>query len=157
MITLDLNGEKREFDVDPDMPLLWAVRDTAGLTGTKYGCGKALCGACTVHVDGTPARSCSVTIAAVSGRKITTIEGLHSEAGRAIQHAWLDQQVPQCGFCQSGMVMAATALLERNRKPNDDEIDRALRDNICRCATYSRIRSAIRQAATALENGGDNE
>jgi isoquinoline 1-oxidoreductase alpha subunit len=139
-----------ELDVDPDMPLLWAIRDVVGLTGTKYGCGKALCGACTVHIDGQPARSCSIPAASVVDRNITTIEGLDSEAGRAVQAAWNELQVPQCGFCQSGQIMAATALLERNPDPDDQDIDLALQGNICRCATYFRIRKAIKAAANNL-------
>jgi isoquinoline 1-oxidoreductase alpha subunit len=142
-----------ELDVDPDMPLLWAIRDVVGLTGTKYGCGKALCGACTVHIDGQPARSCSIPAASVVDRNITTIEGLDSEAGRAVQAAWNELQVPQCGFCQSGQIMAATALLERNPDPDDQDIDLALQGNICRCATYFRIRKAIKVAAHTVQEG----
>jgi isoquinoline 1-oxidoreductase alpha subunit len=150
VISLRINGRVHELDVDPDMPLLWAIRDVVGLTGTKYGCGKALCGACTVHIDGQPARSCSIAAASVVDRDITTIEGLDSEAGQAVQAAWNELQVPQCGFCQSGQIMAATALLERIADPDDQDIDLALQGNICRCATYFRIRKAIKAAANNL-------
>jgi len=132
------------------MPLLWAIRDVVGLTGTKYGCGKALCGACTVHIEGQPARSCSIPAGSVGEQNITTIEGLDSEAGEAVQSAWIELQVPQCGFCQSGQIMAATALLERTPDPDDQDINLALQGNICRCATYFRIRKAIKAAADSL-------
>jgi isoquinoline 1-oxidoreductase alpha subunit len=157
VITLRINGTSHDLDVDPDMPLLWAIRDAAGLSGTKYGCGKALCGACTVHIDGAPARSCSITVASVAENSITTIEGLESETGKAVQASWLDLQVPQCGFCQSGVIMSATALLERNGQPTDEEIDLALQGNICRCATYVRIRKAIKIAAARLADGDDGD
>lgn len=150
MISLSINGRQHDLDVDPDMPLLWAIREIAGLTGTKYGCGKALCGACTVHIDGTAARSCSVSVATAAGHQITTIEGLDSETGKAVQASWVELQVPQCGFCQSGQIMSATALLERNVDPDNADIDLAMQGNICRCATYSRIRKAIRTAAISL-------
>jgi isoquinoline 1-oxidoreductase alpha subunit len=150
LIRLSINGTTQELDVDPDMPLLWALRDAAGLTGTKYGCGKALCGCCTVYLDGDPVRSCVVTIGAVEGRSITTIEGLQSDAGKAIQAAWLALQVPQCGFCQSGQIMNAAALIEENPSPTDNDIDQAMQGNICRCATYQRIRAGIKQAARSL-------
>jgi len=153
MISLLINGRQHDLDVDPDMPLLWAIRDIAGLSGTKYGCGKALCGACTVHIDGAAARSCSITVAAVAGRQITTIEGLESETGKAVQASWIELQVPQCGFCQSGQIMSATALLDRNADPSDSDIDQAMQGNICRCATYVRIRKAIRTAAVSLNRG----
>jgi len=156
VITLLVNDEERELDIDPKMPLLWAIRDVIGLTGTKYSCGKALCGACTVHIDGQAARSCSLPVSSVNGRRITTIEGLTSESGKAIQAAWNDLQVPQCGFCQSGQIMSASALLERNPDPDDADIDLALQGNICRCATYVRIRKAVKTAAAQLaESGGD--
>ena len=154
MITLIINGNEHKLDVDPDMPLLWAIREAAGLTGTKYGCGKALCGACTVHVDGKPMRSCSVPVASVEGRSVTTIEGLDSETGQAVQLAWLELQVPQCGFCQSGQIMSATALLDRKANPSDKDIDLAMQGNICRCATYVRIRKAIHTASINLGRGG---
>ena len=150
MITLRINGQVHELDVDPEMPLLWAIRDAVGLTGTKYGCGKALCGACTVHIDGQPARSCSIPAGSVGEQNITTIEGLNSEAGQAVQSAWIELQVPQCGFCQSGQIMAATALLERIPDPDDQDINLAMQGNICRCATYFRIRKAIKVAAGNL-------
>ena len=152
MISLRINGQVHELDVDPEMPLLWAIRDVVGLTGTKYGCGKALCGACTVHVNGQPARSCSIPAGSVGAQNITTIEGLDSEVGQAVQSAWIELQVPQCGFCQSGQIMAATALLERIPDPDDQEINLALQGNICRCATYYRIRKAIKVAADNLNS-----
>ena len=157
MIALTINGNKRELDVDPDKPLLWVLRDEAELTGTKYGCGKALCGACTVHIDGAPARACSVTVGSVAGRQITTIEGLGGKVAQAVQAAWLDIQVPQCGFCQSGQIMSAAALLQRNSNPDDAAIDQAMQGNICRCATYVRIRKAIKVAAADLEQGAADE
>ena len=153
MISLSINGRRHNLDVDPDMPLLWAIREVAGLSGTKYGCGKALCGACTVHVDGAPARSCNVSVAAVEGRQVTTIEGLDSETGTAVRASWLELQVPQCGFCQSGQIMSAAALLARKVDPTDEDIDLAMQGNICRCATYVRIRKAIRMAAVSLNRG----
>ena len=132
-----INGTKYDLDADPEMPLLWAIRDVVGLTGTKYGCGKALCGACTVHIDGKPARSCSIPVGNVEGRTVTTIEGVNSATSRAVQAAWNKLQVPQCGYCQSGVIMSATALLERIPAPNDHDINLAMQGNICRCATYS--------------------
>jgi isoquinoline 1-oxidoreductase alpha subunit len=145
-----VNGEARELDVPADMPLLWAIRDHLKLTGTKFGCGMALCGACTVHIDGTATRSCVTPVAAVAGKQVTTIEGLATPAGKAVQAAWIDLDVPQCGYCQSGQVMSAAALLTANPKPSDADIDSAMSGNICRCATYTRIRGAIHQAAEAL-------
>jgi isoquinoline 1-oxidoreductase alpha subunit len=133
------------------MPLLWAIREVGGLHGTKYGCGIAQCGACTVHVDGQATRSCITPLSAVEGQHITTIEGITSKAGKAVQTAWVALQVPQCGYCQSGQIMSATALLENNPKPNDTDINDAMRGNICRCATYPRIRAAIHAAAHAME------
>lgn len=150
MITLSINGKKHDLDVDPEMPLLWVIREAAGLPGTKYGCGKALCGACTVHINGSPARSCIIPVASVGDKNVTTIEGLDSETAKAVQASWLAVQVPQCGFCQSGQIMSATALLDRNPNPGDDEIDQAMHGNICRCATYVRIRKAIKAAAARL-------
>lgn len=150
MITLNINGIDHSFDGDPEMPLLWYLRDEAGLTGTKFGCGMALCGACTVHVDGAPARSCMLPVGAVRGR-ITTIEAVaETHVGRAVQEAWVKAQVPQCGYCQSGQVMTASALLAKDAKPTEADIDAAMSGNICRCATYNRIREAINDAAEVL-------
>ncbi len=149
-VTFKLNGKKHTLTVDPDTPLLWVIREHLHLTGTKFGCGMALCGACTVHVDGEPVRSCSTAISAVSNKSITTIEGLDSKAGRAIQDAWETLAVVQCGYCQSGQILSATALLENNPTPSDQDIDQFMAGNICRCATYHRIRKAIKHAATQL-------
>jgi len=146
-----LNGKPTTLDADPTMPLLWALRELTGLTGTKFGCGMALCGACTVHLGGRPIRSCATPLAAVAGREVTTIEGLHSRQAKAVQAAWIKLQVPQCGYCQSGQIMAATALLESNAAPTDGDIDGAMSGNICRCATYGRIRAAIHEAAEAIK------
>ena len=146
-IRLVVNGQARTADVDPDTPLLWVLRDALGLTGTKYSCGAGLCGACTVLLDGAPARSCQVTAAQASGRKVTTIEGLSPDRSHPLQKAWLEEQVPQCGYCQSGQVMAAAALLAKNPHPTDAEIDAALSANLCRCGTYPRIRRAVHAAA----------
>ena len=146
-----LNANPTTLDADPNMPLLWAVREVVGLPGTKFGCGMALCGACTVHVDGQAIRSCVMPLSAVAGRQVTTIEGLQSRAAKAVQAAWIELQVPQCGYCQSGQVMSATALLEKNSSPTDADIDGAMSGNICRCATYSRIRAAIHVAARAIK------
>jgi isoquinoline 1-oxidoreductase alpha subunit len=150
-ISLTLNGKPVTLDVDPDMPLLWAVREVAGLHGTKFGCGVAQCGACTMHVEGQAIRSCVTPISSVAGQHVTTIEGLTSKQARAVQAAWVDLQVPQCGYCQSGQIMSATALLEQNPHPTDAEINDAMSGNICRCATYVRIRAAIHSAAHSLE------
>jgi aerobic-type carbon monoxide dehydrogenase small subunit (CoxS/CutS family) len=147
MIKLTINGQSREVDVAGDTPLLWALRDTLGLTGTKFGCGMALCGACTVHVDGAPARSCSTPIEAVAGKSITTIEGLSADRSHPVQRAWMEIDVPQCGYCQSGQIMSAAALLANNASPSDADIDTAMAGNICRCGTYQRIRKAIHRAA----------
>lgn len=149
-VSLDVNGTVREVDVDPETPLLWVVREDLGLTGTKYGCGVAQCGACTVHLDGQPVRSCSAPAWSAVGRKVTTIEGLNSRAAKAIQKAWVELDVVQCGYCQSGQIMQATALLAQNPKPTDQDIDLAMNGNICRCATYHRIRAAIHAAARDL-------
>ena len=146
-----LNGQPTTLDADPTMPLLWAVREIAGLPGTKFGCGMALCGACTVHLDGQATRSCVLPLAAVAGREVTTIEGLQSAPAKAVQAAWIKLQVPQCGYCQSGQVMSATALLEKNAAPTDTDIDAAMSGNICRCTTYSRIRAAIHVAAESMK------
>jgi isoquinoline 1-oxidoreductase alpha subunit len=149
MARLTVNGRPHDVDVDPDTPLLWVLRDVIGLMGTKYGCGIAQCGACTVHVDGVPMRSCSLPLSAVADRRITTIEGLAVNGSlHQVQQAWLDHDVPQCGYCQSGMIMAVAALLARSPKPTDAEIDAAI-TNICRCGTYQRIRAAIHAAARA--------
>lgn len=148
---LNINGAIHQVDVPPEMPLLWVLRDELGLAGTKFGCGKGLCGACTVHVDGQATRSCVMRLSAVAGRAVTTIEGLQSGPAKAVQAAWIDLQVPQCGYCQSGQVMSATALLEKNPTPTDADIDAAMSGNICRCGTYSRIRAAIHAAANSLK------
>ena len=142
-----LNGKTLSLDADPDMPLLWAIRDLAGMTGSKYGCGKALCGACTVHVDGQPVRSCSYPVSAVAGKSVTTIEGLSADGNHPVQVAWRELNVAQCGYCQSGQIMSAVALLEKTPNPSDEEIDDAMSGNICRCGTYTRIRAAIHKAA----------
>jgi isoquinoline 1-oxidoreductase alpha subunit len=150
-LTLKINGESRQIDVASDTPLLWAIRDGAGLTGTKYGCGVAQCGACTVYLDGQPVRSCSMPVSAVGTSEVTTIEGLSSKEAKAVQAAWVAHDVPQCGYCQSGQVMSAASLLNLNPKPTDEDIDLAMNGNICRCATYVRIRAAIHSAAKTLE------
>jgi isoquinoline 1-oxidoreductase alpha subunit len=150
MIRLKINGISHELDVDPDMPLLWAIRDVVGLTGTKYGCGLALCGACTVHSDGQPVRACVTPVSMAVGKSITTIEGLNSAVAQALQSAWEKLDVVQCGYCQSGQIMSAVALLAANADPDDAAIDTAMAGNICRCATYVRIRAAIREASRAL-------
>ena len=146
MIPLVVNGQEHKVDVSPDMPLLWVLRDVVGLTGTKYGCGMALCGACTVHLDGEPVRSCVLPVSAAEGKKIVTIEGLSPKGEHPVQKAWVEHQVPQCGYCQPGMVMAAAALLAKTPKPTDADIDTGI-TNICRCGTYARIRAAIHTAA----------
>ena len=153
MITLNLNGRNTTLDVDGDMPLLWVLRDIVGLTGTKYGCGMALCGACTVHVEGSPVRSCVTPVSAASGKRVTTIEGLSSDNSHPVQRAWIELDVPQCGYCQSGQIMSAAALLAQTPQPCDADIDAAMAGNICRCGTYQRIRAAIHRAA-ALKAGG---
>jgi isoquinoline 1-oxidoreductase alpha subunit len=147
-ITLKINNKNYTVDADPKMPLLWAIRDLAGLTGTKYGCGIAQCGACTVHLNGVPIRSCSTPVSAAAGKDIVTIEGLSSDNSHPVQKAWIQEQVPQCGYCQSGQIMAAAALLKRNPKPNDKDIDAAMQGHICRCGTYPRIRKAIKTASS---------
>ena len=149
-VMLNINGTPREFNGDPGTPLLWVIREDVGLTGTKYGCGIAQCGACTVHVDGQTLRSCSAPVSAVAGRKVTTIEGISSRAAKAVQDAWVKLDVVQCGYCQSGQIMSATALLEKKPKPTDADIDRGMAGNICRCATYQRIRAAIHTASAQL-------
>ena len=151
MITFRLNGEERTVDVAPDTPLLWVVRDELGLTGTKFGCGMALCGACTVHIDGFPSRSCTLPIGDLAGADVVTIEGVDGKAATAVQTAWQTLDVVQCGYCQSGQIMSAVALLSENPKPTDEDIDAAMSGNVCRCATYVRIRSAIHEAAKLME------
>jgi isoquinoline 1-oxidoreductase alpha subunit len=152
MINLKLNGQERQLDVTEDVPLLWAIRDEAGLRGTKFGCGMGLCGACTVHVDGSPVRSCITPTGSVKGRNISTIEHLHTDpVGHVLQQAWLDAAVVQCGYCQGGQLLCATALLKTNPHPSEAQIEAAMVGNICRCGTYSRIKIAIRQAAALLQ------
>jgi isoquinoline 1-oxidoreductase subunit alpha len=147
-ITFTLNGKAQTVDVSPEMPLLWVLRDTLNMTGTKFGCGMALCGACTVHIDGEVARSCSTPISKVAGKKVTTIEGLSADGSHPVQVAWMAEDVPQCGYCQSGQIMSAVALLVKKSNPTDSDIDDAMSGNICRCGTYQRIRKAIHRAAT---------
>jgi isoquinoline 1-oxidoreductase alpha subunit len=151
MIELKINGQPHSIDADPQMPLLWALREIVGLTGTKFGCGMAQCGACTVHVDGVPTRSCITAAGDVVGAKIVTIEGVSGKVAEVVQTAWVGLDVPQCGYCQSGQVMAAVALLTENAKPSDADIDAAMSGNLCRCATYHRIRGAIHEASKLLE------
>jgi isoquinoline 1-oxidoreductase subunit alpha len=151
MTTFELNGKSVSVDATPDTPLLWVLRDHLGMTGTKFGCGKTLCRACTVHVDGAATFSCLLPVSAVAGRRVTTIEGVDGRVAKAVQGAWDKIQVPQCGYCQSGQVMAATALLSQNANPSDAEIDEAMQFNLCRCGTYQRIRLAIHDAAKQLE------
>lgn len=150
MVRFTLNGNQQDIDAEPDMPLLWAVRDIIGLTGTKFGCGQALCGACTVLIDGQPSRSCQTALNDVDGRSVTTIEGASGPVAAAVQTAWVALDVPQCGYCQSGQILATIALLNENKAPNDADIDNALSGNLCRCATYHRIRAAVHAAARAL-------
>jgi len=149
MITLDVNGKRQDLDVSPEMPLLWALRENLGLTGTKFGCGLGQCGACTVHVDGVAVRSCVTTTQAAAGKKVTTIEGLSPDTSHPLQKAWIAEQVPQCGYCQSGQIMTAAAFLAKTPKPTDAQIDTAMTGNICRCGTYQRIHRAIQRAARA--------
>ncbi|WP_193188279.1 (2Fe-2S)-binding protein [Nisaea sediminum] len=151
MITLNLNGTEHRLDAEGDMPLLWAIRDHVGLTGTKFGCGLAQCGACTVHVDGVPVRSCQTFLGDIEGAKVTTIEGIDGKVAETVQAVWADLDVPQCGYCQSGQIMSAAALLAETPKPTDEDIDAAMSGNLCRCATYQRIRAAIHEAADRLE------
>jgi isoquinoline 1-oxidoreductase alpha subunit len=150
-ITLTVNGKEHTVDVDPDAPLLWVLRDTLGLTGTKYSCGMGLCGSCTVHLDGAASKSCTIPVSEVAGRSVTTIEGLSPDGSHPVQQAWRAENVPQCGYCQPGQIMAATALLARNPEPTEADIDAAMSGNLCRCGTYQRIRRAIHRAA---EGGG---
>ena len=153
MVNIKVNGTSHQLDVEDDTPLLWVLREEIGLTGTKFGCGIAACGACTVHVDGVAMRSCSVPISSVAGAEITTIEGLSGDSGHPVQQAWLTEHVPQCGYCQSGQIMSASALLASNPRPDDAAIDAAMSGNICRCGTYVRIREAIKRAATSTATG----
>ncbi|GAC1619409.1 MAG: (2Fe-2S)-binding protein [Candidatus Acidiferrum sp.] len=148
-VAFTLNGKPQTVDVSPDMPLLWVLRDTLNMTGTKFGCGEALCGACTVHIEGNPARSCKTAISSVAGKKVTTIEGISADGSHPVQKAWMEENVPQCGYCQSGQIMSAVALLAKKSNPTDAEIDDAMTGNICRCGTYQRIRKAIHRAAQA--------
>jgi len=149
---LNINGSTYDVEADPQTPLLWVIRDEVGLTGTKYGCGIAQCGACTVHLNGTAVRSCSLPVSAITNQRITTIEGLSENNSHPLQKAWLEVQAPQCGYCQSGQIMSASALLERNPSPSDQDIDSAMSGNICRCGTYTRIRKAIHLASKEISN-----
>jgi isoquinoline 1-oxidoreductase subunit alpha len=153
-VKFTLNGKPQTVDMAPAMPLLWVLRDTLGMTGTKFGCGMALCGACTVHINGQPARSCVTSISSVAGKSVTTIEGLSSDNSHPVQLAWIEADVPQCGYCQSGQIMTAAALLAKTSQPTDADIDEALRGNICRCGTYDGIRQAIHRAAAQQRQGG---
>jgi isoquinoline 1-oxidoreductase alpha subunit len=154
MIVLNVNGKRMEVAAEPDTPLLWVLRDYLALTGTKYGCGMALCGACTVHVNGQAIRSCVTPVSSVTGKNVTTVEAIGAtRAGKAVQEAWIAEEVPQCGYCQSGQIMSATALLATNSSPRDADIDAAMSGNICRCATYVRVRAAVKRAASSLQKG----
>jgi len=153
MIQLNINGKSHQVDVEPDTPLLWVIREQVGLTGTKYGCGVAACGACTVHLDGEAVRSCSMPVSAAAGKRVVTIEGLSPNSSHPVQKAWAEIDVPQCGYCQSGQIMAAAALLAKKPKPSDKDIDEAM-TNICRCGTYQRIRAAVHMAAGSGQRGG---
>jgi len=152
MVSLNINGKRVDVDVEPETPLLWVLRDTLGLTGTKFGCGAAICGACTVHVDGSPMRSCAIRIATLADREITTIEAIAEQKDHPVVAAWIEGQVPQCGYCQAGQIMTATALLAQNPKPTDADIDREM-TNICRCGTYAEIRAAIHKASDLMTKG----
>jgi isoquinoline 1-oxidoreductase alpha subunit len=156
-LTLKINNKVHTVDADPKMPLLWAIRDLVGLTGTKYGCGIGQCGACTVHLEGTPVRSCSIPVSAAANKNITTIEGLSIDNSHPVQQAWILEQVPQCGYCQSGQIMAATALLKRIPNPNDKDIDTAMQGHLCRCGTYPRIRKAIKTASQFINQKGSSK
>jgi len=151
MIVLSINGREERLDVDPEMPLLWVIRDVVGLSGTKYGCGEALCGACTVHLDGEAVRACVTPLRRAAGREVTTIEGLSKDGDHPLQRAWVELGVPQCGYCQSGQIMSAAALLSKKPRPSNAEIDQSLAGNLCRCGTYTRIRAAVRKAAGIKE------
>jgi isoquinoline 1-oxidoreductase subunit alpha len=152
-ISFEVNGQQKSIDVDPQTPLLWVLRDTLNLTGTKYGCGIAACGACTVHINGEPARSCVFPVSAVAGKKITTIEGLSHDRSHPVQQAWIAEQVPQCGYCQSGQIMTAVAFLKKNPRPTAAEVDEAMSNNICRCGTAQRLRAAVLKAASSMNAG----
>ena len=156
MISITVNGQAKEVDADPSMPLLWALRDVLGMTGTKFGCGIAQCGACTVHLDGVPIRSCSTPLSAVGAKQVRTIEGLSPDGNHPVQRAWVELQVPQCGYCQSGQIMSAVALLDGKSAPTDADIDQAMNGNICRCGTYQRIRAAIHRAAELKQEATDD-
>lgn len=151
-ISFNLNGSTVTVQAEPDTPLLWVIRDEVGLTGTKFGCGAALCGACTVHLNGSPIRSCQTPVSAVAGKKVATVESLSADNSHPLQKAWIKHQVPQCGYCQSGQLMSATALLSKNKNPSDADIDNAMSGNLCRCGTYNRIRAAIKDAAAEMRN-----
>jgi isoquinoline 1-oxidoreductase alpha subunit len=151
-ISFNLNGTTVSVNAEPDTPLLWVIRDEVGLTGTKFGCGAALCGACTVHLNGSPIRSCQTPVSAVAGKKVATVESLSADNSHPLQKAWIKHQVPQCGYCQSGQLMSATALLSKNKNPSDADIDNAMSGNLCRCGTYNRIRAAIKDAAAEMRN-----
>jgi isoquinoline 1-oxidoreductase alpha subunit len=153
-VKFNLNGKPQTVDAIPEMPLLWVLRDMLGMTGTKFGCGMALCGACTVHVNGNAVRSCTTQVSSVAGKNVTTIEGLSADASHPVQQAWIEVDVPQCGYCQSGQIMAAAALLAKQAQPTDGDIDEAMRGNICRCGTYSQIRRAVHRAAEITAQGG---
>jgi isoquinoline 1-oxidoreductase alpha subunit len=150
-LSLTINRKAYNIESDPQMPLLWAIRDLVGLTGTKYGCGIAQCGACTVHLGGVPVRSCSIPVSSAAGKEITTIEGISDDTSHPVQRAWIEEQVPQCGYCQSGQIMSAMALLDKNDNPSDADIDSAMQGNICRCGTYPRIRKAIKRASVLMK------
>jgi isoquinoline 1-oxidoreductase alpha subunit len=156
-LNLKINNKNYTVDADPKMPLLWAIRDMVGLTGTKYGCGIAQCGACTVHLDGAPVRSCSIPVSAAASKNITTIEGLSEDNSHVVQQAWIAEQVPQCGYCQSGQIMAAVALLKKNPNPTDKDVDAAMQGHICRCGTYPRIRKAIKTASQLMAQKASNK
>jgi isoquinoline 1-oxidoreductase alpha subunit len=153
MVSIKVNGKAYEVDALPNTPLLWVIRETLGLTGTKFGCGRSICGACTVHVDGQATRSCVTPVSSVSGKEVTTIEGLSPDGSHPVQQAWIAENVPQCGYCQPGQIMAAAALLAQNQKPSDADIDKAMSGNICRCGTYQRIRRAVHRAAQIMARG----
>ena len=153
-ISFEVNGQQKSVDVEPQTPLLWVLRDTLNLTGTKYGCGIAACGACTVHIDGEPARSCVFPVSSVAGKRVTTIEGLSKDHGHAVQQAWIEEQVPQCGYCQSGQIMTAVAFLKKHPSPSPSDVDQAMSNNVCRCGTAQRMRAAVLKAAQSMNRNG---